>query len=277
MATVYIKPGTGSGSGTLAAPYFFNELGTAETAAGNDGKILFTDGDYVPSGTTFNNGNSIVTLTYESLNPHGARLVPTSALTLQLGWGDAPATSSTTILRNFYTQNCSWRGYLDGSRFELHGLKQIDTVNSHSSGTAGLFYGRSNTLAHVVKGCSFFVKFGASGGFFNQLNASTISETTIFVVCDGTSDNGIGQFSNGTNTSGGEPTLKNVIIKVDTANKLNANAITMTKVTFSCLVETQQTVSGNNNISSDPLFVDEANADLRLRPGSPCINAGTAS
>ena len=44
MATVYIKPGTGSGSGTLAAPYFFSELGTAETAAGNDGKILFTDG-----------------------------------------------------------------------------------------------------------------------------------------------------------------------------------------------------------------------------------------
>ena len=52
MATVYIKPGTGSGSGTLAAPYFYSELATAETAAGVGGTILFTDGDYSLAGTT---------------------------------------------------------------------------------------------------------------------------------------------------------------------------------------------------------------------------------
>jgi hypothetical protein len=46
MATVYIKPGSGSGSGTLADPYYYSELSTAETAAGADGTILFTDGEY---------------------------------------------------------------------------------------------------------------------------------------------------------------------------------------------------------------------------------------
>jgi len=33
--------------------------------------------------------------------------------------------------------------------------------------------------------------------------------------------------------------------------------------------------SGNNNITSDPLFVDAANRNYNLSPSSPCIDAGT--
>jgi hypothetical protein len=37
------------------------------------------------------------------------------------------------------------------------------------------------------------------------------------------------------------------------------------------------TGDGTNNIFADPQFVDFATGDLRLRPSSPCIGAGTAS
>ena len=72
MATVYIKPGSGTGTGTLADPYFYNQLVTAETAAGNGGTIYFTDGDYsLNTGTTLWRASGV---NYESLNLYGAKL-----------------------------------------------------------------------------------------------------------------------------------------------------------------------------------------------------------
>ena len=34
-------------------------------------------------------------------------------------------------------------------------------------------------------------------------------------------------------------------------------------------------MNGVGNVDAEPLFVDEANGDYRLRPNSPCINTGT--
>ena len=108
MATVYIKPGTGSGSGTLAAPYFYSELATAATAAGSGGTILFTDGDYPITTTTLldgvgSNGNNI---TYQSLNLKGAVIKSSSAGTLrQITVGSTGNTSNINV-ENFKFIDC---------------------------------------------------------------------------------------------------------------------------------------------------------------------------
>ena len=71
MATVYIKPSTGTGTGTLADPYFYSQLATAETAAGSGGTILFTDGSYSSLGSQTWDASGV---TYKSLNKQGASI-----------------------------------------------------------------------------------------------------------------------------------------------------------------------------------------------------------
>ena len=43
-------------------------------------------------------------------------------------------------------------------------------------------------------------------------------------------------------------------------------------VTYSCV---EGGYAGEGNIDLDPLFVNAAAGDLRIRPGSPCIDAGS--
>lgn len=42
-----------------------------------------------------------------------------------------------------------------------------------------------------------------------------------------------------------------------------------------CWYDCVETISGSGDVTSDPLFTDEANHDYTLQSGSPCINAGT--
>ena len=254
MATIYIKPGTGSGSGTLAAPYFFSELSTAETAAGSGGILYFTDGTYNNAGTFDESG-----LTYESLNLHGAEITG-SQLTLGSG-------SNSVNFKKF--------------KVTLNNTERID------------FSGSSSVIDQIFLTTtdSFCVIINTEGAKINNsLLVNTFSATQANIFRYGSR---LGEFSGNTlilkslnGRSSGAVTFRDgdidnakncIFYSDDTANNVFASTFASDS-TNCCIFQmgSGNTSGGTNNVFSDPLFVDST-SDYRLRPSSPCINSGTTS
>jgi hypothetical protein len=276
MATVYIKPGTGSGSGTLAAPYFYSELGTAETAAGSGGTILFTDGDYPITGTTVLDGvgSSGNNITYKSLNSKGAVIKSSSAGTLrQITVGSTGNTSNINI-ENFKFIDCkilvNTAG--DGS------IKGNEITTSTGVSIASFLMATSSTGNSKFQNNLMFIT-RSTGDYFERDtgNFAEFSGNTIYIECGTVSF----YFSYASANSFARCTVsQNNILMADDDAVINTEASLSNYMNNSCFFQFDNTYNssgGTDNIFADPLFVDSANGDYRLRPSSPCINAGTAS
>ena len=268
MATVYIKPGSGTGTGTLADPYFYNQLGTAETAAGNGGTIYFTDGDYsINTATTLWRASGV---NYESLNLYGAKLTTTntaSGHTLYVGQNAGGGGANT--FQKFVVENL--RLGMDGA------VKPTIKNNKFISSTAltGFVYGHIllNTIgvgANFTDNSISLSYTGVAKSLFYDCQTITFERNSIYL--------GLTAITSGTVTSAlpSSGMKNNVWMSDDTAA---CNLTLASASTFSCFhqIGSSNTSGGTDNVFSDPLFVDPANDDLRLRPSSPCINAGTAS
>jgi len=277
MATVYIKPGTGSGSGTLAAPYFFSELGTAETAAGSGGIIYFTDGGYDFTGNATFDSNGV---TYQSLNPQKAVLTRTG---LSSGNGSGQLVfgqSSNTIapkVKNFKIVNMKVWFYqpsgLTGDNTPLLQGCDISSTTDLAPGT-GLLRATAGTSGLPVRllDNSIHWKFSSGETFlYTRLNEATVEGNSFYFDLGSVSGTIAGASSAFTSS-------KNNIFMSSDNSKMGSDS-TAASSSNCCFFQyhANNTSGGTDNVFSDPLFVDEVNADLRLRPGSPCINAGTAS
>ncbi len=276
MATVYIKPGTGSGSGTLAAPYFFSELGTAETAAGSGGIIYFTDGDYDFTGDATFNSNGV---TYQSLNPQKAILTRTGLVSGntsgQLVVGQASNTNAPKV-KNFKIVDMKvWfyqpSGLLGDNVPTLQGCNISSTTDLDvSTGIIRVTGGSSGYPIKILDNSIAFKLKSTVTFWATRLDEATFEGNSIYLDNSLTASNVDSNYDSTTSKN-------NIFMSADNS-KMGSRTIASNS-TNCCFFQfhSNNTSGGTDNVFSDPLFVDEANADLRLRPSSPCINAGTAS
>lgn len=280
MATVYIKPGTGTGTGTLADPYFYSQLSSAETAAGAGGTILFTDGTYSLSADQ--TWDSL--LNYKSLNLQGAVIDGTVASAGSAMWritmGSSGATSSDSYSLEgfkFIDFRIYARYYSAAVSILSNVLTCSDYVNPSGKGLVDTYTGTSQSGSLTIKYNSFHGKFSDTGDDSNHrilsyLGAATFeSNSCYFDIESGTA---LYDFNGGALQT--PSNMKNNIWAGNGDGNFDSMVIE-SRSTYSCFYDINQTASATGNIDSDPQYVDTANGDLRLRPSSPCIGAATTS
>lgn len=281
MSLIYIKPGSGTGTGTQADPYFFSQLATAITAA--DGQtertLIFTDGSYTTAATSITFGKNII---YKAQNQGKATIERTG-----LSAGGTPS----YIIPND-TVNTSEVLKLDGLNFK--NIYFLITASPSSivfdkifldssttlawSGTYGVI-GASGSQVITITNSSFAPKF--HDGSTKWIDAANMTATSCSFYLDNSAMTTGSLAYNGTITSG---TWKNNIFMSEDSARMDATQ-DIANLTSNCCfyqfgsnnAQGAGTSDGTNNVFADPQFVDTASGDLRLRPTSPCINAGTAS
>ena len=271
MATVYIAPtAQGSADGTSAAnAYAYSSLGSAETDAGNGGTILFLDGTYTITASQTWDAGAFDDMTYKSLNDNGAYLFGTNITTGEHRFNLGSTTTSTLKFEGFKIANIHFRS--DNATCTFNKVNKVDTLSANTFNGNGLFR-LVNTAANQITNSSFTIDYSGNDKLFFNLGGTTINNCSFFIKCSNAGANGI--------TSSGDPgTIKNTIFMSDTSASIADSVITIGNCTNCCVYQMHSNDSsgGTNNIFQDPVFVDSANGDLRLRPTSPCIGAGTSS
>ncbi len=275
MATVYIQPGSGTGMGTSAYPYYYTELATAETAARAGGTILFTDGDYLlTTSTTWDGvGSSGNDITYKSLNHQKAVIKSSVGGTLRLlGIGGVGNTSTFKVQNfsfidiKFYLYNCGL-DELSGNYISSSVPVNINAIFTVFKAGAGKI--KNNTIY-----------FQRSTGNYFESNIGYLAEysgNTLYI--SGADDGNQPWYFSADPTKSFQviPILRNNIFMTDGTglNTQNSYSAASTTSCFFQFDDTYNSSGGTNNVFSNPQFIDLPNGNFQLRPTSPCIGSNT--
>jgi len=268
---------TGSGSGTGAdannpQTYSLTAHNNAQAAASAGDTIYFLPGSYGAAPSPFSS--------YDNLN----------FVSTELGgavFTSASATNYVTVVN--YKQGVS----LEGFKFIDYGIKMNANANltpnivrscQFTAPTAGnyfnqgAFQGVGSYAQNYLRDCSFNINFDgtvASARLFNSIGSWQF-ERCSFSIRTATGNTNLDILGS---TVKMPALLKNNIWKLDNSGITVGTALTLNSdSTYSCFYNMgSHNAATGTNIEADPQFVDPDNGDLRLRPSSPCIGAGTAS
>jgi hypothetical protein len=188
---------------------------------------------------------------------------------------------------------------LSGNSAYSGGGSKYGTLNNCTLSGNSANYGGGGACYGILTNCTFFGNSASSGGgsydatlnncslsdnkaasagggsFGGTLNNCTLSGNTAGYAgggsCGGTLNNCALSGNTATSSGGGafNGTLNNCIVSNNTKTDGTLNNYTDVTFYYSC---TTPLPSGFGNIDLDPQFVDRVN--LRLRSGSPCVDAG---
>ena len=274
-----------SGTGTLSDPY--NSITTAITNAGANGVVAIKNG-------THQTNRILISLDNITLVGESTQAVLSSSTSSAYGCSvsvdnqDRSFTLETLkVYHNSAVNTVDTRTIITGGKTAGNFVKIYSCIlemGPNTYGTTaynrGMFGGRNNQVDWTVHDTQIIssattggILLGGSSGE-RPSKSMDMQRCTISVV-GGSEPSLDASFSSLT----GGFTYKNNIIYGSNGNEVwNSLPVTSSN---NCYYNTSYSSSstglGADNIFADPLFVDSANGDLRLRPASPCINAGTAS
>jgi predicted outer membrane repeat protein len=197
-------------------------------------------------------------------NPTVTDCIFLSNAAYQHGGGIYNYQSSPDVTNCIFSGNTATSAHGGGMMNNYYSSPNVANCIFTSLNTAG---GGGGGMAHsigcnpIVTNCTFSGNVARDGGgMFNYSSNPTVINCT-FTSNTGTSGGG------GIHSSGGSPTVTNCILWGDTGGEIFLDD-SIPVVTYS---DVQGGWTGTGNIDLDPLFSD---ADGRLSPDSPCIDAG---
>lgn len=279
---------SGTESGTVDQPY--NTITEAMTAAGTDGVVAIKNGTHQTNKITVSQDN--LTFVGESTSA-----ILSSSTSSSIGCSisvdnlDRSFTLETLkVYHNSATNTIDTRTIITGGKTAGNFVKIYGCIlemgpNTYGTTTynRGMFGGRNSQVDWTVYDTTIITASVSQGGILlggssleRPSNSMDMQRCTVYVI-GGDIDNLNASFADVT----GGFTFKNNIIHGNSGNELWPSGKEPTTSSNNCYYNTSYTSSstglGTNNIFTDPQFVDTTTGDLRLRPASPCIGAGTAS
>ncbi|MFZ4545990.1 MAG: choice-of-anchor Q domain-containing protein [Bacteroidales bacterium] len=187
----------------------------------------------------------------------------------------SPTLTNVTISNNFANS-----GGGISNLFSSQTLNNVTINNNSATSSGGGIYNdnSSSTLTNVTISNNSAISNSTGGGIYNNNSSTTLINVTI---------------SNNSATSGGgmnnyysQTTLNNCIVWGNTATNFGKQIYIWgqtTTLNYSCysyetgdvyLTNSGILAASNNNITTDPKFVDATNGDFRICGNSPCVNTG---